>query len=84
LRKNEDILRELGSKSRVNIETPELRQLAELANKNGAAGKLSGAGGGDCGIAVCYDNKTADKVKKAWQDAEFYLLDVTIDYEGVK
>ncbi|MCX6819436.1 MAG: phosphomevalonate kinase [Candidatus Aenigmarchaeota archaeon] len=84
LRKNEDILRELGSMSGVNIETPELRQLAELANKNGAAGKLSGAGGGDCGIAVCFDKEIADKVKKAWQSAGLYLLDVTIDYEGVK
>lgn len=84
LRKNEEYLRELGSKSGVNIETPELRQLSELADKNGAAGKLSGAGGGDCGIAVCFDRKIADKVNKAWKDAGFYLLDATIDYAGIK
>lgn len=84
LRKNEELLRELGEKSGVNIETQELKQLSQLANENGAAGKLSGAGGGDCGIAICFDSQTADAVKKAWQDAGLYLLDVTIDYDAIK
>ena len=84
LRKNEDHLRELGNKSGVNIETYELKQMAKIANKNGAAGKLSGAGGGDCGIAVCFSADIADKIKKEWQDAGLYLLDATIDYDGVK
>lgn len=84
LKRNEELLRGLGEKSGVNIETEELKQLAELANENGAAGKLSGAGGGDCGIAICFDSNIADSVKKAWQDAGLYLLDVTIDYDGIK
>ncbi|MFH1445359.1 MAG: phosphomevalonate kinase [Nanoarchaeota archaeon] len=84
LRKNEDYLRELGQASGVNIETPELKQLSELANEAGAAGKLSGAGGGDCGIAVCFNNESAEKVKNTWKEAGFYLVDATIDYDGVK
>ncbi len=84
LRKNEDSLRELGQKSGVNIETQNLRKLSEIANQNGAAGKLSGAGGGDCGIAVCFDPETEEKVRKAWQEAGLYLVNTTIDYNGVK
>ncbi|MBI2578584.1 MAG: phosphomevalonate kinase [Candidatus Aenigmarchaeota archaeon] len=84
LRKNEDYLRELGEKSGVPIETPALKLLADIANKCGAAGKLSGSGGGDCGIGVCFDDRTAGKVKEEWEKAGLYFVDATIDYEGVK
>jgi len=84
LRKNENILKELGEKSGVNIETPELKQLSDLANTTGAAGKLSGAGGGDCGIAVSFDVEIAERTKRSWEEAGFYLVDATIDYDGVK
>lgn len=84
IRKNEEYLQELGQKSGVNIETDELKKLSELANKAGAAGKLSGAGGGDCGIAVCFDKDTAEKIKTLWQESGLYLVDADIDYDGVK
>jgi phosphomevalonate kinase len=84
VRKNEGFLKELGEASGVNIETPDLNMLSESANQAGAAGKLSGAGGGDCGIAVCFDSETAEKVKNGWEEKEFYLVDATIDYNGVK
>lgn len=84
LRKNEDLLRDLGQKSGVNIETKDLNKLSSLANESGAAGKLSGAGGGDCGIAICYDSETAEKVKQKWEENDIYLIDVTIDKNGVK
>jgi len=84
LRKNEDYLRELGKKSGVNIETENLRKLSELANSQGAAGKLSGAVGGDCGIAVCFSEDVLEKVKSSWIENGIYLIDATIDYEGVK
>lgn len=84
LRKNEDLLRELGEKSGVNIETPDLKKLSEIANSNGAAGKLSGAGGGDCGIAISFNNEVAEKVKTEWQNSGLYIIDATVDYNGVK
>ncbi len=84
LRKNEIYLRELTEKSGVNIETPELRKLSEIANQCGAAGKLSGAGGGDCGIAVSFDEEISKKVRKAWKEAGFHLIDARIDYKGVE
>lgn len=84
LRKNEDYLRELGEKSGVNIETPGLKKLSEIANNNGAAGKLSGAGGGDCGIAISFSNESAENVKNEWKNSGLYIIDATVDYNGVK
>ena len=84
LRKNEDYLRELGQLSGVNIETPELKKLADIANSLGAAGKLSGAGGGDCGIAICFDNQTTEKVKAEWSKAGLCPIDTELDKEGVR
>jgi phosphomevalonate kinase len=84
VRKNEDYLRELGQASGVNIETPDLKMLSDAANNAGGAGKLSGAGGGDCGIAVCFDSATAKGVKKAWEKAGLYMVDATIDCDGVR
>ena len=79
LQKNEAALADLGKASGVNIETPELKKLSEIANACGAAGKLSGAGGGDCGIAVCYDKAIARKVRKEWQSAGLRVIDVCVD-----
>ena len=83
LNMNELILRELGQKSGLPIETGDLRKLSEIAQKNGAAGKLSGAGGGDCGIAVCFDQKTAAKIIEDWKKAGLYPIDATVDCKGV-
>jgi phosphomevalonate kinase len=82
--RNEDHLRELGEKSGVNIETAELKQLSESANQAGGAGKLAGAGGGDCGIGICFNNEIAEQVKEAWKGKGLHLVDATIDYDGVK
>lgn len=49
---NRQILRQLAQFSGVIIETPKLQKLCEIASNYGAAAKSSGAGGGDCGIAV--------------------------------
>ena len=45
------LLRTLGETSGIRIETPLLRELCDIAERNGASAKSSGAGGGDCGIA---------------------------------
>ncbi len=83
LNRNEILLRELGQKSGLPIETGDLKRLSEIAQKAGAAGKLSGAGGGDCGIAVCFDQATADKIVRQWERAGLYPIDATVDYRGV-
>lgn len=84
IKRNRQLLHELTMRSRVPIETKELQQLAELADNCGAAGKLSGAGGGDCGIAICFDEETEHCVQQAWHAAGFHVLDVTIDREGAR
>ena len=80
---NHLLLSELTKKSKVNIETKELRKMHEIAKKYGA-GKLSGAGGGDCGIGVCFDKDKSEKMKKAWQANGLDVIDVKISDDGVK
>jgi phosphomevalonate kinase len=84
LNKNEDYLSELTKVSGIGIETPELRLLHESAKALGAAGKLSGAGGGDCGIGVCFDEKTAEAVRSAWEAKGLKLIDATVDKDGLR
>ena len=79
IKKNELLLRELTKKSNVPIETEKLKNLSDIANENGGAGKLSGAGGGDIGIAICFSEKTKEKIKKKWQKQGIYPINVKID-----
>lgn len=84
LLENENLLAELGKASGVNIETPELKLLSDIAADCGATGKLSGAGGGDCGIAVCFDESVAEDIVSKWRESGLHPLDVTIDREGLR
>lgn len=63
-------------------ETPELAALADTAQSLGGAGKFSGAGGGDCGIALVPELKKADLLK-AWSEAGIQSLDLELDTVGV-
>ena len=83
LNRNEELLRELTKTSGLGIETPELRLLHEAAKSVGAAGKLSGAGGGDCGIGVCFDEETAEAIKSAWEEKGLKVIDATVDRYGL-
>lgn len=84
INKNQEILRELTIKSGVKIEIEKLRKLHEIAKSFGACGKLSGAGGGDCGIALCFDHNTAEKIKNEWKNNGIHIVDATIDKEGLR
>ncbi|MBF6340918.1 phosphomevalonate kinase [Nocardia abscessus] len=53
------ILLELDAKARVGIMTPRLHALCEAGEAVGAAAKPSGAGGGDCGIALIDRTRSA-------------------------
>ena len=52
IRYNRSLLQELARRSGVQIETPVLKQLCQIAEQFGGAAKTSGAGGGDCGIVA--------------------------------
>lgn len=63
------------------IETESLQNFCQLAQQYGAAGKSSGAGGGDCGIALI--PKTEDKAAliAAWQEVGIEYLDFQVHEE---
>lgn len=82
--KNQNELKELGENSGVEIMTPELKKVIEIAVGCEVPAKVSGAGGGDCGIAVCFDEESCKKVKNAWKDAGLYPIDIKIDEKGVR
>ena len=78
LGQNRELLKQLADESGNNLETEELTELIESANATGAAAKFSGAGGGDCGIAVCFDKETADKIKHTWKEKGLYSIKINI------
>jgi phosphomevalonate kinase len=51
----------------LTIETPILFQLAEAAMRHGGVGKSSGAGGGDCGVAILADRERWPDLQEAWR-----------------
>ena len=72
--KNRKLLSLFEQKAGVKLETPELKKMCDLAEGYGGAAKFSGAGGGDCAIAVCFDDSTAKKIIDAWQKHDFAIL----------
>ena len=56
------------------IYTPSLRQLKNASRDLKAVAKSSGAGGGDCGIALSFDLNSTTLLKKRWADLGIELL----------
>lgn len=82
VRLNRQALAEVGRNAGVDIETPELTLLCDLAEQHGGAGKPSGAGGGDCGIAFMPSAEQATQLKHAWEKAGIKPLDLTLNHNG--
>ena len=57
-----------------DIYTPSLRQLKDASRDLIAVAKSSGAGGGDCGIALSFDQDSTTLLKKRWADLGIELL----------
>ncbi len=74
---NQSLLEKLG------VSTPELDRLISAARSVGAGAKLSGAGGGDCMIAVAEPEKE-ETVQRAIASAGGTLIPVKTGVEGVK
>ena len=68
--------------SGITIETPPLRRLVEIAQEHGAVAKSSGAGGGDCGIALCPPGTDAAAMRSAWESAGIQPLDLRVHSHG--
>ena len=65
----------LGDEAQVPIVTQELTHACAIASSAGAAGKPSGAGGGDCAIVLAWGD-AAERARKALQAAGYLALEV--------
>ncbi|OZG50428.1 phosphomevalonate kinase [Bombiscardovia coagulans] len=80
-----DLLSGLSQLTDTAIETDALRALVEIAAKYGGAAKSSGAGGGDCGIAiVAADHQAqAQSIEDAWAASGIEPLGLAVSNELV-
>lgn len=78
---NRQLLQQMSEKLHINIETPKLKKLCDLAINNGGAAKSSGAGGGDCGIAIFDKDINTDQLIKQWKDEEIIHLPINVYFE---
>ncbi|WEV42125.1 phosphomevalonate kinase [Bifidobacterium sp. ESL0682] len=78
VREARKLLLSLSSFTGVVIETPALRHLVEVAESHGAAAKSSGAGGGDCGIAIAGPSADMPAVTRGWQEKGIVPLDLSV------
>ncbi|RLL41354.1 phosphomevalonate kinase [Oceanobacillus piezotolerans] len=69
IKENRKALAKVGIDANVDIETPMLTTLCDLAEELGGAGKPSGAGGGDCGIAFMPSKEKAEQLIESWKNA---------------
>ncbi|ROS74422.1 phosphomevalonate kinase [Cellulomonas sp. PhB143] len=67
-----------GRRTGVVIETPALTALVDAAERAGGAGKSSGAGGGDCGIALLPAGHETGTMTAAWRDSGVQLLPLRV------
>ena len=68
----------LATQSGTELETKALKILIEIAQHVGVSAKFSGAGGGDCGIALCPDFNTATIVSSEWNKNGIKVLDIDL------
>lgn len=81
IQKNRELLVKIGTDLGVEIETPKLTKLCDIAlNYNGSA-KSSGAGGGDCGIAVFKGNHDLNLLIEEWEKSGITYLPLKVFYE---
>jgi isopentenyl-diphosphate delta-isomerase, type 2 len=79
--RNRELLKDLGEITGTLIETPKLTRLIEVANDAGLPSKTSGAGGGDCGIAIAraedFDAVFA-RIEEEWQNSGIEALNLKV------
>jgi phosphomevalonate kinase len=76
------LLERLGRETGLPLVTPALARLIAAARRLGVAAKPSGAGGGDCGIALAASSAEAEAVRAAWRAEGIVPLPLAIAAEG--
>jgi phosphomevalonate kinase len=79
IRRNRQLLQVMSTTLGVKLETEQLRKLCELAESCGFAAKPSGAGGGDCGIAMGKYNSCHEQLLALWNKYHIQLLSIKVD-----
>lgn len=77
VRRARRLLQALGAASGTTIETDRLRLLCDVAEEHGAAAKPSGAGGGDCGIALLPAGRPTAGILTGWAAHGIRHLDLS-------
>jgi phosphomevalonate kinase len=83
LERNRQALAQLGQQAGVVIETPALAALHHWAEVCGGGGKPSGAGGGDCGVALIFGDDKLAGLQAAWRNAGLEPLPLGVSDAGV-
>lgn len=73
IKRHRVLLRKLGEESGTDLETYDLKKLCDIAEGCGACAKFSGAGGGDCAIAITED-ASVKNVLEAWTAHQYWSL----------
>ena len=76
-------LEDLGVAIGAEIVTAEHRQVQEHAKRHGVAYKVSGAGGGDLGIAFATDHHALDAFKSAVSSNRFRVVELCLAEQGL-
>jgi phosphomevalonate kinase len=83
LERNRLALVTLGERAGVEIETPALQAMHRWAEECGGGGKPSGAGGGDCGVALIFGDDKLEQLQAAWRKAGIEPLSLGIADAGI-
>lgn len=75
---NRSILQTFATNKGIIIETPLLKELCTIAENYTEAAKTSGAGGGDCGIAIVSDPTHINGIITTWKQAGITPIDLAI------
>ncbi|MCW0953749.1 phosphomevalonate kinase [Weissella ceti] len=75
---NQEALKVYAKSMHLNYLTDRLHMLLVIAHKFGAATKISGAGGGDNGIAIVKSAEKAEKIEAAWINHDITPLQLEI------
>lgn len=78
----EDALVAWDGVSGTGAATPAVQRAVHIAREAGLAGRTSGAGGGDCVLALTDDTTRVGAVHDAWRAAGLHPVDIALDDAG--
>lgn len=84
IKSNRIALARLGENANVKIETEKLHKLSLVTEELSGAGKLSGAGGGDCGLGFVPVTVGETTLKTKWEKSDIVPLTLAVCHKGAE